>query len=71
MTMTTKTNTGTSVKEQTTVEVEISKVTVIAITAVSTAIGSWGLACFVGGMVASGGPLAFTGSWLRAVSGGL
>jgi hypothetical protein len=64
-----KTSTGTNVTEQATVETEISKVTVIAITAVSAAIGVWGLACFIGGMVASGGPLAFIGSWFRAVSG--
>ncbi len=69
MTMTAKTSTGTVVKEQTTVETEISKVTVIAITTISAAIGIWGLACFIGGMVASGGPLAFIGSWFRAVSG--
>ena len=69
MTMTVKTSTGPIVKEQATVETEISKVTVIAITAVSAAIGLWGLACFIGGMIASGGPLAFIGSWFGAVSG--
>lgn len=32
-------------------------------------IGIWGLACFVGGMISSGGPLAFIGNWFKAVSG--
>ena len=69
MTMTAKTGISSRVKEQTSVETEISKVTVVALTAVSAAIGIWGLACFVGGMVSSGGPLAFIGSWFSAVSG--
>ena len=69
MTMTTNASVETKTTEQTTVETEISRITVIAITAGSAAIGAWGLACFIGGMVASGGPLAFIGSWFRAVSG--
>jgi len=48
---------------------EISKTAVYTVGIVSALIGIWGLACFVGGLVASGGPLAFIGNWFKAVGG--
>ena len=48
---------------------EVSKAGVYTIGIISALIGLWGLACFVGGMVASGGPLSFVGNWFKAVAG--
>ena len=48
---------------------EVSKAGVYTIGAVSAIIGIWGFACFISGMVASGGPLSFVGSWFKAVAG--
>ncbi len=35
----------------------------------SSLIGLWAAACFVGGLVASGGPITFIKSWFTAVAG--
>ncbi len=48
---------------------EISKVGIVTIAAFGAIVGLWSLACIVGGMAASGGPLAFVGDWLKAVTG--
>lgn len=48
---------------------EVSKAGVYTIGIVSAMIGLWGFACFVGGLVASGGPLSFVGNWFKAVAG--
>ena len=48
---------------------EISKAGVYTIAIVSAMVGLWGFACFIGGMVASGGPLSFVGNWFKAVAG--
>ena len=48
---------------------EVSKAGVYTIAIVSAMIGLWGFACFVGGLVASGGPLSFVGNWFKAVTG--
>ncbi|MBU0681714.1 MAG: hypothetical protein KKD73_09850 [Proteobacteria bacterium] len=32
-------------------------------------VGLWSVSCFVGGMIASGGPIAFVASWFKAVFG--
>ena len=55
--------------EETAATTEISKAGIYTVGIVSALIGIWGLACFVGGMVASGGPLAFVGNWFKAVGG--
>ena len=36
----------------------------------STLIGLWAVACFVGAMVTAGGPIALAGAWISAVTGG-
>lgn len=48
---------------------EISKAGMYTVGLASVLIGIWGLACFVGGMIASGGPLAFVADWFKAVTG--
>jgi len=42
---------------------------VITVAAFGALVGLWSLACIVGGMAASGGPLAFVGDWFKAVTG--
>lgn len=51
------------------VEAEVSKVGVSVIGFVAALIGIWGIACFVGGLVNSGGPLSLVKSWFGAVIG--
>jgi len=48
---------------------EISKAGMYTVGIASAVIGLWGFACFVGGLVASGGPLALIGNWFKAVAG--
>ncbi len=48
---------------------EISKVGVFTVAAFGVVVGLWSLALIVGGMAASGGPLAFIGDWFKAVTG--
>ena len=48
---------------------EVSKVGVVTVAAFGVVVGLWSLACIVGGMAASGGPLAFVGDWFKAVTG--
>lgn len=42
---------------------------IYAVGIVGALIGLWGLACIVGGIIHSGGPLAFVGNWFKAVTG--
>jgi hypothetical protein len=37
---------------------------------VSTLVGLWAVACFVGALLATGGPLALAKAWISAVTGG-
>ena len=62
-----KTATSTSAKQDATTE--ISRVGIITVAAFGVVVGLWSLACIVGGMAASGGPLAFVGDWFKAVTG--
>ncbi|MFH1215105.1 MAG: hypothetical protein V1706_01245 [Pseudomonadota bacterium] len=55
--------------ENTQARVEVSKGVVIALGTAPALIGIWAAACFVGGLVASGGPLALIKSWFSAVIG--
>lgn len=36
----------------------------------STLVGLWAVACFVGAMISTGGPIALAGAWISAVAGG-
>ncbi len=62
-----KAGTGSTTNQNT--ATEISKVGVFTVAAFGVVVGLWSLACIVGGMAASGGPLAFVGDWFKAVTG--
>ena len=64
-----KTRTQVQTGENVSATSEVSKAGVYTIGFISAAIGIWGFACFIGGMVASGGPLSFVGNWFKAVAG--
>ncbi len=64
-----KDSTKTSVSVQTDATTEVSKIGVITIAAFGAVVGLWSVACIIGGMAASGGPLAFVGDWFKAVTG--
>lgn len=51
------------------VEVQIAKVGFAVIGLSSCAIGIWAAASLLGGMIASGGPVALVANWFRAVIG--
>ncbi len=51
------------------VDVQVARVGFVVIGISSCAIGLWALASLVGGMVASGGPVALAANWLKAVIG--
>lgn len=61
--------TGTAVVEKGNVSTEVSKVSITFVAILGVAVGVWSLACIVGGLIASGGPLQFVGNWFKAVSG--
>jgi hypothetical protein len=50
-------------------KVEVSRGAMMAIGAVPTLVGIWAAACFFGGLIASGGPLAMLKSWFSAFTG--
>lgn len=68
---TAKIQTQTAIKEQETVQItaEISKGALATVGGISVLIGLWAVACFAGGMLASGGPLTLAKQWFEAVSG--
>ncbi len=51
------------------VSTEVSKVSITFVAVLGVAVGLWSLACIVGGLAASGGPLQLAGDWLKAVTG--
>lgn len=59
----------TTISTQTDATTEISKVGITTIAAFGIVVGFWSIACIIGGMAASGGPLAFVGNWFKAVTG--
>ena len=60
-----RTNVGTSSD----VGTEVSKVSISVVAVFGVIVGLWSLASLVGGLVASGGPLALVGNWFKAVLG--
>jgi len=62
-------NAKTTISTQTDAATEVSKIGVITIAAFGAVVGLWSVACIIGGMAASGGPLAFVGAWFKAVTG--
>lgn len=59
----------TKVTERSSVSTEVSKVSISFVAILGVAVGVWSLACIVGGLAASGGPLNLVGEWLKAVTG--
>lgn len=58
-----------AVRTESRVDEQIMKVGFSVIGLSSLAIGIWAMASLVGGLVASGGPLALVANWLGAVIG--
>ena len=48
---------------------EIFKTTLAAIGSIPAAIGAWSVACFVSGLINSGGPIAMAKAWISAITG--
>jgi trimethylamine:corrinoid methyltransferase-like protein len=69
MRTTATTKTRTQATTHANVAQEVSKGTIAAMSAVPGLIGLWAAACFVGGLINAGGPLAFAKSWLQAITG--
>ncbi|MGB3211779.1 MAG: hypothetical protein WBB19_13830 [Desulforhopalus sp.] len=57
------------VRDKGSVSTEVSKVSITAVAIMGVAVGLWSLACIVGGLAASGGPLQLVGNWFKAVTG--
>jgi small-conductance mechanosensitive channel len=64
-----RTRVRTRTQEKANATTEISKAGIYTVGIVSALIGLWGLACFVGGIAASGGPLSLVGNWFKSISG--
>jgi len=58
-----------SVAKETT-DTRISTGALAAFGTISTLVGLWAVACFVGALLSSGGPLALARAWISAVTGG-
>ena len=58
-----------AVRTESKVDEQLFKVGFVVIGASSCAIGLWAAASLIGGMVASGGPLALVANWFSAVLG--
>lgn len=68
-TQTTAVKTRSSVQTQGKVDEQIIRVGFVAIGLSSCAIGLWALASLLGGVAASGGPLALVANWFKAILG--
>lgn len=64
-----KTRNNTRVDDSSNAKAEVSKGTIAAMGVVPTLIGIWAVSCFVGGLIASGGPVALVKSWFSAITG--
>lgn len=61
--------TNVNVNEKSSVSTEVSKVSITFVAVLGVAVGLWSLACIVGGLAASGGPVQLAGNWFKAVTG--
>lgn len=50
-------------------QVDTSNGTMATMAAVPAIIGLWAAACFIGGMISSGGPIEMVKNWFLAVTG--
>ncbi len=60
---------GVKVTDKSSVSTEVSKVSITFVAILGVAVGLWSLACIIGGLAASGGPLKLVGDWVKAVTG--
>jgi len=60
---------GIKVTDKSSVSTEVSKVSITFVAILGVAVGLWSLACIIGGLAASGGPLELVGDWVKAVTG--
>ena len=60
---------NTKVTDSGSVSTEVSKVSITFVAILGVAVGVWSLACIIGGLAASGGPLNLVGDWVKAVTG--
>jgi hypothetical protein len=60
---------GTRATDKGSVSTEVSKVSITFVAILGVAVGLWSLACIVGGLAASGGPLKLVGDWVKAETG--
>ncbi len=65
-----KTTVTSQAGEQTKVDLEVSKVGLIAILAVGGIGGALGMLFLLGGLMSAGNPLNFVSQWVQAVLGG-
>ncbi len=60
---------GVKVTDKSSASTEVSKVSITFVAILGVAVGLWSLACIIGGLAASGGPLQLVGDWVKAVTG--
>ena len=60
---------GIKVTDKSSVSTEVSKVSITFVAILGVAVGLWSVACIIGGLAASGGPLNLVGDWVKAVTG--
>ncbi len=65
-----KSKNRTSSVAQATTDSLISTGAVAVFGTISTLVGLWAVACFVGALLATGGPIALAQGWISAVTGG-
>lgn len=51
-------------------ETKISAGALVAVGTLSTLVGLWAVACFVGALLVTGGPITLARAWISAVTGG-
>lgn len=51
-------------------ETKISAGALAAVGTLSTLVGLWAVACFVGALLVTGGPITLARAWISAVTGG-
>lgn len=61
--------TRTRATAQTAADIDVSKGALTTLGVASALVGLWAVACFVGALLASGGPIALARAWLTAVTG--
>lgn len=65
-----KSRNRTSSVAQATTDTRISTRALATFGTLSTLVGLWAVACFVGALLTSGGPIALAQAWISAVTGG-